>query len=144
MIVILEVFHCLFLSCGRNYILWCGHTLLCVQCPHCAMSGFAGQLGWYPHCSTHDWESGVWPQSRWYHHAHEEHRFHWAGSSSTQALVLFSVPSGADHAAHPLPLRVLPQVPQEPKVSAEAFGMFAQSKALLTWDFVLLQLLSRS
>lgn len=45
-----------------------------------------------------------------------------AGTAQTEALVLLPLPTRTDVTAHSLPLRVLPQVPQKPEVSAEAFG----------------------
>uniref|UniRef100_A0A8B9TJA0 histone acetyltransferase n=1 Tax=Anas platyrhynchos TaxID=8839 RepID=A0A8B9TJA0_ANAPL len=76
--------------------------------------GLAGLLGRRAVGAAHDGQPGVGPQPRRHRDADEEHRVHRAGPPSPQALVLLALPAGADGAARPLPLRVLPQIRPQP------------------------------
>lgn len=86
----------------------CRRWLQMLSCPCCSPTGFSGQFRRHPHCPTHDRQPGVRPQPRRHRHPHEKHRVYRAGTSQTEALVLFTVPAGTYRAAHPLPLWILP------------------------------------
>lgn len=93
--------------------------------------GFPRQLRRHPVSTPHDGQPCVWPQPRWHRHPDEEHRVHRVGAAQTEALVLLTVPTGAHHSAHPLPLWILSQVPEKPEVSPETFGKNRQDVTYL-------------
>lgn len=96
--------------------------------------GLPGQLGRHPLRPTHDGQLGVWQKPRRHRHTDEEHWLHRAGPSPPEALVLLTLPPGTDRPAHPLPLRVLSEVPQEPQVSAEAPGEMRSLARLVVFE----------